>query len=642
MKQALLVMKRAALVGAHIALLAAPIGAGLVWATPAAAAEGDYCYISADRMPGLENAAGQCIADPGFEQGGFCGEGLFFDQTAGQCFANNESCTISGGGSGVYSNGTCQALPSAPTMPDPTVSSGFTLDPNAASAPTGEQQPMCVNASPFIGGGMFVVSGTVLCYEGAGRPMGIYAYTDGGGGGWNPFDRDAWDSLAVTGDVYAGDDITALGTMSAFGGAQFYSANGNNGVQVNNAGVLIRSGDGNNVASISTTPGQITSTATNGTASAGVNINGNGTVTTVATDGSATSGVSVSGSDGIGVVGNSATAGPGVTIAGAVGDASTARTGVYVTGDGQGVETAPVSGPANWADVLIGSKSFTPDNDLGSGIIVNDYGVTVRSSAVGNSYNQFGAAGNAGSMVLNEIGTGNGGGATTNVIGNTHADSRFAAMAGTSSMVVVQGALDFATGQGQSVLSGATQLVSGGSATSMLGGTGRHVVMDDSGRMTVINGVATQASSSLYIVNGHGNTNGVVVTESTAALSGGTSNPTTMALSDSGVNFSNSSTGGPVRVSGIADGSGPFDAANVRQVHSGIASVAALAALPAPQAGKTNSLGIAMGHHGTGMAVALGGQSLIGDMLTVKYGASLGYASGLIGSTASVGVGLSW
>src|SRR5690606_6705589 len=104
--------------------------------------------------------------------------------------------------------------PSAPTTPS--TPAGFDPDANAGGAPSGEMQPMCVNASPFLGAGFVVVTGTVLCYEGAGRPMGIYAFSEDGDGsnGWNPFDRDPWDSLAVTKDIFAGDDITALGSIT--------------------------------------------------------------------------------------------------------------------------------------------------------------------------------------------------------------------------------------------------------------------------------------------------------------------------------------------------------------------------------------------------------------------------------------------
>jgi trimeric autotransporter adhesin len=208
-------------------------------------------------------------------------------------------------------------------------------------------------------------------------------------------------------------------------------------------------------------------------------------------------------------------------------------------------------------------------------------------------------------------------------------------------MTVVQGALDFGTSGGTSTLSGASQQVAGGSSTVMGGSSARQVVMDGNGKMTVINGVAQEASTSMHITNGYGTTNGVMANEHTAAISGGTVNPTTMALTDSGAHFSNSR-GDPVIVSGVADGQGAFDAANIRQLDGSVASIAALAGIPSPTAGKDNSVGIGMGQHGSGMAMAVGGQSLVGDSLTIKYGASVSYSGGLFDSSTMLGVGMSW
>lgn len=227
-------------------------------------------------------------------------------------------------------------------------------------------------------------------------------------------------------------------------------------------------------------------------------------------------------------------------------------------------------------------------------------------------------------------------------MGNTNALTSFTTYAGTSSMVVIQGALDYSTGQGASILNSPTQLVSGGSATTMLGASARYASVDQNGRMTIINGVAPQATSTLYIENGYGQTNGVAITERNALLTGGESSPTTLMLSDTGARFSNSTNGEPVVVSGIADGQGPFDATNVRQLDSGLASIAALAGLPAPQPGKSNALGIAVGFHNSGSAFAVGGQSLIGESMSIKYGGAVAHSNGLVKSSASLGVGASW
>jgi hypothetical protein len=623
---------------------------GMVYgASSALAADGDACIVSGTFEPGEENSSACIPLDPAPAIGFACAGGLYFNGS--QCVADNASCTV-GTSPGAYSAGICEALPEAPAPVAPTTPSGFTVNPAAGQSPAGEQQPMCVNASPFIGGGVFVVSGTVLCYTGAGRGTSIYAYTDDGAnsGGWDPFNPSAWDSLNLK-DLFAQDDITALGTISAFGGAQLYSSNGRNGMQIDDSGVLIRSSDADgNVASMTVRPEGLTLAATDG-------------------DGSSAS-LSVSGSEGIGLVGTVADGGPGVSISGSVGASSSARIGVVMRGDGQGDATAPTSGPAGWADVLVASKSYTLDNGLGSGVIVNDYGVTVRSSSVGNSYNEFGSgAGNAagsslvnvigeggagsvanylgragavGTTVINEIGTAGSGGASTNRIGNTNSATTVGAQAGTTSMMLITGALDLVTGEGASILVAPTQTVSGGTAAAMVGTSTRHATIGENGRMTVVNGVVPEASSALYIVNGRGTTNGVVATERQAVVSGGDVSPTAATFSDTGMHLSNTNNGAPVTVSGVADGAGAFDAVNVRQLDSGLASVAALTGLPGVQPGKRNSVGMAVGHHGSGIAFALGGESLLGDAGMVKYGAAISHSSGRLDTSASVGLGLSW
>jgi len=615
------------------------------------AAEGDACVTGALK-PGKLNASAVCVdvtaltSPIAYSTGLSCGSDLFYSVAAGQCVQTNASCSVSAGVSGFYQAGVCTAPPSAPTPTAPTAPVGFTEDPRAGGLPTGEQQPMCVNASPFIGGGFGIVSGTVLCYTGAGKNTGIYAYSDTGTvaeGGFNPFNMGTWNSLTLR-DLYAGDDITAQGTLSAFGGAQIYSLDGKTGLQVNDAGVLLGSRDGAEVTSLQVTKD-------------GVGLS--------STDGTYTSSLSVSSGQGISLVavGSGSTA---VEIDGTIGVSKPNGVGVLVTGDGIG------NGTGAWADVLIASQSYSFGGSAGSGVIVNDSGVIVRSASTGSTYNEFGSgaanaagssltnvigsggagsvtnriglAGNAGTFVVNEIGTSTLGGlgATTNIVGNTNALTSFKTYAGTSSMVVIQGALDYSTGQGASILNAPTQLVSGGSATTMLGASARYASVDQNGRMTIINGVAPQATSTLYIENGYGKTNGVAITERNALLTGGESSPTTLMLSDTGARFSNSTNGEPVVVSGIADGQGPFDATNVRQLDSGLASIAALAGLPAPQPGKSNALGIAVGFHNSGSAFAVGGQSLLGESLSIKYGGAVSYSNGLVKSSASLGMGASW
>lgn len=561
--------------------------------TAASADPGDYCAFGIDQPGVLDADDMTCIADATFTPstvGKQCGAtGTYYNGS--MCVADAAACQTTSGADGVYNKGTCQISYAQPTPAQPTSTTGFAIDPNAGQTPSGTLEPMCVDGSPFIGGGIFVVTGAVLCYEGAGRPTGIYAYTDDGANsnGWNPFDRDSWDSLTVAKDIYAGDDITALGTLSAFGGAQIYSLNGRNGIQVNDSNVLIRSSglDGRE-ASLSTKPGEInaaaldglwsagvrieandaigseigrvSTVATNGTSAASTTVDATGKVVIAATDGTSNSSIETDGATGIRVQGQRDTGGPAVRIDGQIGAGSDARIGTAITGSGQGNQSAPVSGPASWADVLIGSDSYTLDGNLGAGIQVSDHGVVVRSAALGNSYNEFGSgartqsdasitnvigaggrgtvynligeAGLVGSIVVNEIGTGNAGGATTNLVGNTNASTRVGVTAGTSSMTIIQGALDLGTNRGTSILTNPSQQTAGGSSTAMWGSKSRHIAVDANGRMTIVDGVAAQATSSMYIVNGRGTTNGVVVTETASTLSGGERTPTPRLVCD--------------------------------------------------------------------------------------------------------------
>lgn len=653
------------LTAAFLTLALLAVSAGL---QPAQAAVGDAC-VTTDLQPGELDGSLICVAVATPTVGLSCGSTLYFD--GAQCVANDTSCDF-GGEPGTYTEGVCAALATGPDGTAPTPPEDFTLDANAGSVPSGTQ-PMCVNASPFIGGGVFVVSGTVLCYTGAGKTTDIYAYEDANSGGISigPVSMGVWNSLTMK-DLYASDDITALGTLSIFGGAQIYSLDGNSGLQINDNGLLMGSGDDlGNFTSLGIVSDELVMSSTDGAGNLSSLTLSPEQIALASTDGTSSASLLVDGTSGISIVGDRETGGAAVSLYGSISDTNTARIGVLVSGDGQGDGVYSGSGTAPWSDVLIASKNYLPDGSLGSGIIVNDYGVAVRSATDGSSYNEFGSgvngtatssitnvigdgglgsvenyigrAGAEGTTVINQIGTAGGTGATDNRIGNSNTDTIFSATAGDSSMVVIHGALDFvADNGGASILPSATQLVSGGTLTSMAGSVSRYAVTDSNGRVTVVEGPVPEANSATYVVNGNGIVNAVTVTERNAVLSGGEENPTTMMLSDSGAHFSNSTNGEPVVVSGIADGDGPFDAANIRQLDSGLASVAALAGLPAPQQGKANSIGVAFGHHGSGSALAMGGQSLIGSSLSMKYGAAVAYSSGLFKTSASLGLGMSW
>jgi len=197
---------------------------------------------------------------------------------------------------------------------------------------------------------------------------------------------------------------------------------------------------------------------------------------------------------------------------------------------------------------------------------------------------------------------------------------------------------------GDSVLPNATQTTSGGTAIVLKDQDALYTTVDAKGRLTNVNGIAPESTASLTLTNGYGETHGIVVTERQTTISGGTRS-TSLTLNDSGATFRNTTTGGPVRVTGVADGKSDFDAVNYRQlkselkkVYSGVASVAALAAIPDPAPGKRFSIGTGYGYYEGESAIALGVKAAITDRINAHLG--VGYSRTRV--TTNAGVGYSW
>lgn len=207
---------------------------------------------------------------------------------------------------------------------------------------------------------------------------------------------------------------------------------------------------------------------------------------------------------------------------------------------------------------------------------------------------------------------------------------------------------------GNVYINGTLDYVSSSSATttvSTVNDTGTSILVDATqgtvGQMQMISkgtDGATESMAALTLTNGIGNTHGVEVYEDRTVLSGGTES-TTLTLDDNGATFANTVTGGPARVHGVADGVAPYDAVNVRQLenvskksYAGIASVAALAAIPNPAPGKRFSLGVGYGNYMSQNAVALGLKASVTENISFTAGA--GYCAERF--TSSAGVGYSW
>jgi hypothetical protein len=299
-----------------------------------------------------------------------------------------------------------------------------------------------------------------------------------------------------------------------------------------------------------------------------------------------------------------------------------------------------------------GSGSVTNNigQNSGSGSMANNFGnaptgssgtvsnVIGQNNGTGTMANSFG--GGSGSSV-NDFGTG--AGQSTNTIGNATLGTTISLRAGNSQTSIADGvntvSVSSSAGVGGSVLPGATT-TSGNSGVVLKDASAAHVVVDRNGRMTSASGTVAQSSASMTITNGYNNVHGFYVDERKATISGGTRS-SSLTLDDNGATFSNSNTGGPIRVHGVADGKASFDAVNVRQLFGGIAaSMAAAPVITDLQRGE-NGFGMGMGHYGGYSAVGIGLSRYTHSGILLNVGVSRGIQEG---SRTAVrgGIGFKW
>jgi hypothetical protein len=195
------------------------------------------------------------------------------------------------------------------------------------------------------------------------------------------------------------------------------------------------------------------------------------------------------------------------------------------------------------------------------------------------------------------------------------------------------------TGVGASKLQGATVATSAGTAIVLKGATGTQTVVDANGKLTnlVVAG-AQESTAALTLTNGFGNTHGLIVTETQSTLSGGTTS-SSLTMNDYGATFSNSSTGSPIQVHGVDDGTASFDAVNVRQFAGGMASVSAMANIPQVDLDKTVAIGAGVGNFMNETALAVGASVRIARNGVLK-GSVASSMNG--GRSTAVGLGAAW
>ncbi|MEO8628503.1 MAG: YadA C-terminal domain-containing protein [Betaproteobacteria bacterium] len=178
----------------------------------------------------------------------------------------------------------------------------------------------------------------------------------------------------------------------------------------------------------------------------------------------------------------------------------------------------------------------------------------------------------------------------------------------------------------------------GGTAIVLKGAAGTQTIVDGNGKLTnVVVPAAAQSTAALTLTNGYGNTHGLVITETQTTLSGGTAS-SSLTMSDNGGTFSNSSTGAPVQVHGVNDGTADFDAVNVRQFSGAIASVSAMANIPQVDLDKTIAIGVGVGAFMSKGALALGASYRFARNAVLKGSV----ATGTNGGDTVVGAGAAW
>lgn len=177
---------------------------------------------------------------------------------------------------------------------------------------------------------------------------------------------------------------------------------------------------------------------------------------------------------------------------------------------------------------------------------------------------------------------------------------------------------------------------------------GQRLRIDDQGIEAASAGggriaVNDEAVSVMHRGDGLVASNGAVAVHAAEAVTV-TGGGNTFSIDSSGARLSSAS-GGPVRLSGIADGVDHYDAVNLgqfqrglRDVSRGVAMSMAMSQVPPPAHGKRHSFGFGLGHFDGQTALAAGATVSIADGLTARASLSRSGSRGGVG----VGTGVGW
>lgn len=235
-------------------------------------------------------------------------------------------------------------------------------------------------------------------------------------------------------------------------------------------------------------------------------------------------------------------------------------------------------------------------------------GMTEINADGGEANTTIGANGNSTSIqstnvvvgnnsVSSNISVGTGSASNTIAMGNVQGATVITAAASNTAMEMRDDSIT-------TTLSGDTAGVSAGTVIANNGS--QRWIADDNGLLTQadLTDTTSGTTAAMVVTNDSGNTHGLVVQETKTTLSGGT-NSASMTLDDRGATFSNPANGRPIQVHGVADGTAPFDAVNVRQLYSGLATVLAAAPDIRLEPGKSG-FGVSFGSYGGYEAFGIG------------------------------------
>jgi hypothetical protein len=268
------------------------------------------------------------------------------------------------------------------------------------------------------------------------------------------------------------------------------------------------------------------------------------------------------------------------------------------------------------------TNGFGNNTSTTGGIANNTIGVNSGNGQVTNSF------GGGSGASTNNIGTGTG--ISNNTIGNATIGSSVTSLAGNTQSYMANGVATTTVasggGLGGSILAGGTT-TRGNSVTVLKDASASHVVVNPNGQMSIVSGAVGQTSSAMTVTNGYGAVHGFYVDERQSTMSGGTKS-SSLTLNDNGATFSNSATGAPIGIHGVADGKSPHDAVNVRQLFGGIAaSMAAAPVVNDLERGETG-IGFGMGHYGGYSAAGFGLSRITQSGVQMNFGVSRGLQTG--------------